>query len=108
MTKWPPKSKNSMQVLKRNECSNVKKTNTKIDMAMCEAQLAALDEKPIFNHHPKRKDYRRDLLEEKENMLKTREKLTAKQSVRIFKEISIKWKIQKILKKKRNKKNKLK
>lgn len=50
------------------------------DMAMCEAQLAALDEKPIFNHHPKRKDYRRDLLEEKENMLKTREKLTAKQS----------------------------
>jgi len=49
------------------------------DMSMVQAQLDALDLKPTFNQHPKRKEYRRDLLEEKDGLVKQREKLEAKQ-----------------------------
>lgn len=48
------------------------------DQAMCEAQLAALDSKPAFKTHPRARDYRRDLSEELEGLLKQKEKLVAK------------------------------
>jgi len=49
------------------------------DFAMVQAQIDALDLKPSFSAHPKRRDYRRDLLEEQAGLIKQRETFKEKQ-----------------------------
>jgi len=48
------------------------------DLVMVDAQIAALDAKPTFKGHPKRKEYNRDLLAEREGLLKQKEAYEAK------------------------------
>lgn len=49
------------------------------DLGMVQSQIDALNTKPYFTSHPKRKDYFRDLSEEKENLLKQKQGFEEKQ-----------------------------
>jgi hypothetical protein len=49
------------------------------DLSMVQSQLDALDAKPHFASHPKRKDYLKDLQEEKGNLLKQKQGFEEKQ-----------------------------
>lgn len=51
-----------------------------IDENMVRDQIAALDKKPLFKHHPKRKQYLTNLEEELEKMLEQKKKLVQQQT----------------------------